>query len=388
MSRTRHHHLRGLNIGATRPNVLLPVLYGALNRAMNGTGNDEIAARATTYLKAQKPSAIEQLKKKVAWYGSLPSGLRRVWSGDGHLKDFEAKSFKDVADSFIIIAAEAAVVRRWTKRETFFVPPEYGGDNIPGAQRTVSHPAGGAAVPAGSLLSSPSKKGDGGSCCCVCGQSEEGSSERPRQPPGEGDLNAQRFMWELGPDIKCQNAEEETLGDDLYLVSGWVDGAGDLKFKRIKETGNAIVDLDKHERKSFPYPDRIIYPSKAPLGYLHIEVDFWERDYSLDFLAGMLDLLSEIAKPIGTLIGGAAGGPEGAKKGGEIGAVVGDGLASIRTLINDEDDDDYLGALVFDYPRGAADLSMFVGAGTVELKGGVPGDGSWRYDVDYVIRRT
>ena len=207
------------------------------------------------------------------------------------------------------------------------------------------------------------------------------------EDPGENvDLSDYAFMWELGPNAYCIDPFEDSLGDDVYCVAGWADGNGNFGFKRIPESENyALNDMDAGERGIWPFPERIIYPANNPGGYLHIEIDLWEHDSTLDLLASMLEFLGEIMSGVGAAIGLISGGPAGAGAGAAIGAAVGDGLSTVRTWINDKDDDNYLGNLAFDYPEGSRDLFRLVGSRRAPLSGGYPGE-HWEYNVDYVIR--
>lgn len=399
MSTQMYKHLWKLNVGVTRPNMILPVFYGALERLVDGNTKDEIADSMVLVWKNLSKSEKQLLKDKVSWYKNLPEKVKLVWSGDEYVRLYKAKKFEKVASNVLRREKETEIIRRWARGGYLVLPVQYGHKTYPGLQPNIIYPDSGVPTPSSGILIDPLRGGQmGGPYTVPPGQpapqqppaNNKGCCPPPDQPgqePSEDvDLSDYAFMWELGPDMHCDDPFEDRLGDDVYCVAGWADGSGNVAFKRIPESANyALNDMDAGEHGTWPFPERIIYPANNPGNYLHIEIDFWEHDSTLDFLASMLDFLNEIMAGVGAAIGLVAGGPGGVAAGAAIGAAVGDGLGTIRSWINDKDDDNLLGTLAFDYPEGSRDLFRLAGSRRAPLIGRDSGE-HWEYAVDYVIR--
>jgi len=321
-----------LLIGSRRPNILIPVLYGSISRVLsNGPMGDldQIVQAAINQNKLQQ----KDLALVVAKYNSLSHQVKRRWSGEDYPKLAEISSLSGVAKRFTEIERELQAARKYLRHGMADMLSSTFPGAYPGLQSTC-HPDPDMPHPC------PNPP-----CSCV---PEPGGPGGPQQPPKN------RYIWEFGPSLHCYDPYEDVLGDDLYAVYAYGDGLGNAKLDIIPKT-DGTNDLDAGENGVWAFPQRQLYNGLAPGPYLHIEIDIWEKDYSAEFFEGLLRLLTAIAGPLGTLIGGAAGGA--------IGTLIGQALDAARSQISDNDDDNYLGKVVFDYPNGASNLSSILLAG-------------------------
>jgi hypothetical protein len=367
-----------LGIGTRRPNLLLPAFFGALARAGGGKSADPLSEQAGKFL-SEYPQEAGHAERVVAWYDALSPKVKRRVSGRQWDVLYAGEGGPEgLGEIYAATIRQALAVHDWLKLYKN-VPTLYAGRSSPGLQ--LDPLAGGQQrtyyVPPPRLAETD----DAGSDRSCCPPPETPRGEVPA--PG-ADLASQRYAWELGPAIYCDNPEDDSLGDDLYAVAAWGDGNGHVGMQRVPDDAKyGPEDMDHGEHANWPYPARVVYPFANPGGYLHVEVDLWEHDGTLDFFRGLLGFLSDIAEAAGAAAAAALGGPEAVEVGVLIGGLVGDALESARSSIHAEDDDDLLGTLVFDYPEGEADLEMFVGPGSVPLHGrGVD------YTLDYVVRRA
>lgn len=342
---------RKLQIGERRPNVLIPVLYGSIGRVLDGTPRGDLDALTQRILKEKKTDESE-LKRVIAKYRTLPQQVKRRWSGGDHAELLNLTNLDDIAKRVMAsingLKAANQHLRHSRCPRLRLYPASYPGLQdpcLPDADRP------------GLCPDEP--------CICV--------PEPPSGDPGTKPLK--RYIWEFGPALHCHDPYEDWLGDDLYAVYAYGDGGGQAKLEVIPKTGGTN-DLDEGENGEWPFPQRVIYNGLAPSGYLHIEIDIWEKDYSAEFFGGLLDLLSAIAGAVGGLIGGAAGTA--------IGTIVGEALEAARSQISDADDDNFLGTLVFDYPQGEPDLHLLIGPRTIDWWSSTE-DGV-HYQFNYVIR--
>jgi len=353
-----------LRIGERRPNSLIPVLYGSIERYLKNKSAGDLD-KAVQKVCTQKRISKNELARVVQNYKSLPHQVKRRWSGEEYGTLMASNTFEKTANIFVNVQEEIKLIRKYLRHGVVTAATSYPAP-FPGLQPETSE----------SPIPTLKEKRMCCCCCCCC----EAGRERPYEPetptnspPEEPPKN--KYIWELGPSLYCHDPFEDWLGDDLYAVYAYGDGTGDCKVDIIPKT-DGTNDLDKDENGTWPYPERVIYNAKKPGGYLHIEIDIWEKDYTLDFFNGLLDIISAIAGGLGTAIGGAAGGA--------IGSVVSEGLDAVRSHVTNEDDDNYLGKLVFDYPQGETDLHTFAGARSVDWTSST--EGGVHYKFDFNIR--
>ncbi|HXH50536.1 MAG TPA: hypothetical protein VNM47_14425 [Terriglobia bacterium] len=357
MRNLRIEKAMALRIGETGPNILIPIAYGSIDRHLKRKVETEIDRAVDEVCKREKIEDKE-LTRILAKYQSLPHQVKRYWSGDDYEKLMTVRTFSEASDRFNKLEEEFGVVGKYRKYRGVAATPRKSAF----AGRQPSRIDG---------VVKPEVK----CCCCCCvgtPSEQPGVPESPTNPPPEKPPE-NRYSWEFGPHLKCLDEFEDhwygNLGDDLYAAFAYGDGAGEVKTGMIPKT-DGTNDLDPGETGTWPFPQRLIYPPKAPKGYLHIEIDIWEKDYSAEFFGGLLSILGVVAGPIGAALGAPA-----------IGAVAGKALEGVRSQISDNDDDNYLGKLVFDYPQGETDLHTFIGSRTTDWSGN-----DCRYLFDYVIR--
>jgi hypothetical protein len=353
-----------LGIGKDHPNVLIPILYGAIDRYLKGreeTDMDKVVADVCKRNKISKKNLDMILQK----YVGLPNQIKRYWSGNDYDKLMKVDNFKEATKQLLLEIPTKVKRTPPGLQSPYTVRPKLEDyeEILSSRIRRKIYPKIYTTIP-------PIFSG-----WVIEFEPESPSSSEPEEPP------TNRYMWEFGPDLYCYDEYEDwdfgwfgkyNLGDDLYAVYAWGDGTGEIKVGRIPKT-NGTNDLDPGETGTWPYPERVIYPAKAPGGYLHIEIDIYEQDYSLDVLGDFIDFVAPFCETVGGLIGGEAGA--------EMGEAVGDALEAVRSLFNDEDDDNYLGSLEFDYPKGETDLHTFIGARNVDFHGN-----DCHYRFNYVIR--
>jgi hypothetical protein len=362
MRNLRIEKAMALGIGERGPNILIPIMYGAIEHHLEKKLTTEIDKAVSAVCEKERLDPRE-LTKVLHKYKTLPHQVKRFWSGDEYEKLFNIPSFEEAATILTRIKSEVDVVTRYNRYHRLQAYP------IPGFAGLIP------SIVKPPTTAGTSKTGCCPCCCCEAGQKEPSPPENPSNPPPEKEPK-NRYSWEFGPHLKCLDEYEDhwwgDLGDDLYAVYAWGDGAGAVHLDEIPKS-DGTNDLDPGETGTWPFPQRMIYPAKAPQGYLHIEIDIWEKDYSAEFFSGLLAVLGAIAGPLGAAVGGAAGGA--------IGTLVGQGLEAARSQISDNDDDNYLGKLAFDYPHGQNDLHTFVGSRSIDWRGN-----DCRYIFDYVIR--
>jgi hypothetical protein len=316
-------------IGTRRPNILIPIMYGSIARVLgqNVSGDlDEAVRRAIEENKISR----DELRQILTKYETLSHQVKRRWSGEDYLKLMQIGTFAETAKHFLQIEHEVNAARKHLRHGFKYALGPIYPSSYPGLQDPCPIPD--------PDMPHPCPPGD---CNCL---PEPGGHPGPTAPPN-------RYIWEFGPPLHCYDPYEDFLGDDLYAVYAYGDGSGNAKLDLIPKT-DGTNDLDAGENGLWAFPQRVVYNNLKPDGYLHIEIDIWEKDYSAEFFTALLQLLSAIAPGLGQLIGGAAGGA--------IGTLVGQALDAARSQISDNDDDNYLGKIVFDYPQGASNLSSIL----------------------------
>jgi hypothetical protein len=324
-----------LMIGTRRPNILIPIMYGSIARVLGQNLKGDLDEAIQKAIKDHDISN-DELSKVLTKYETLSHQVKRRWSGEDYPVLMQIATFAEAAKRFLLIEHEVTTARKYLRHGFKYAlgpiyPSSYAGfqDPCPIPDPDMPHPC------------PPCPTG-----CCSC-VPEPGGSPGPEAPPN-------RYIWEFGPSLHCYDPYEDLLGDDLYAVYAYGDGSGNAKLDLIPKT-DETNDLDGGENGTWAFPQRLVYNGLKPDGYLHIEIDIWEQDYTGDVVGFILQILSAIAPTLGRLIGGAAGGA--------IGSLVGQALDAARSQISDNDDDNYLGKVVFDYPQGSSNLSSILLAG-------------------------
>jgi hypothetical protein len=318
-----------LMIGSRRPNILIPITYGSISRVLNDEVRGDLDEAVRHVVQEQNLSA-DDLSRLVEKYNTLSHQVKRRWSGEDYPRLARISTFREAAERFLAIENEINAARKYLR---------HGFSGALGPRLPSTYPGLQDPCPIDPDMPHPCPTQP-----CSC-------HPEPGGPGGPTPAPTNRYIWEFGPPLHCHDPYEDTLGDDLYAVYAYGDGFGNTKLDLIPET-DGTDDLDNGENGVWAFPQRLIYNDLRPDGYLHIEIDIWEKDYTAEFFQGLLDFLSAIAGPLGAAIGGAAGGA--------IGTLVGQALDAARSQITDNDDDNYLGKIVFDYPEGATNLSSIL----------------------------